>query len=244
MHIKSKVFRFKQFSVEQPKGVFKIGTDAVLLGAWTPAKHPKQILDVGCGTGIIGLMLAQRFLEANVTAIDKYPLHAVTTLNNFKASAYKNRFNVVNSNLQQFKLQNKLHTTYDCIVCNPPYFAHALKAKSHVKHISKHQDDLTIDILFEAVRFLLHPSGTFSLILPFTQCDETLRIAKSNNLYLYRICKVFSTVKSIEPKRVLMAFTKNQSVNKIEEILYIQESKHREYTHDYKQLTKDFYLLF
>jgi tRNA1Val (adenine37-N6)-methyltransferase len=244
LRITSEEFRFKHFSVYQPEGVFKIGTDAVLLGAWTCLNNPKHILDIGCGTGVIGLMLAQRFPEACITAIDPYPLHAKTTQFNYESSPFNNRFNVFNTEIQKF-IELKIHqNAYDCIVCNPPYFTNALKSKTFINRLSRHQDNLSLNDLFKAVHYLLDTTGIFSLILPFNQYRDILHLAKTYNLMLNRSCTIFSTVKSTAPKRVLMAFSKCDWGEAQKDVIYIQEVEHRAYTKHYKTLTQDFYLNF
>jgi len=244
LRIKSAEFKFKQFAVYQPEGVFKIGTDAVLLGAWANFINPKQILDIGCGTGVIGLMLAQRFPEAKITAIDPYVLHTKTTQKNFKLSPFKNQFSVITTKIQDFVTLQTYQNTFDCIVCNPPYFAQSLPSKTFVKNISRHQNQLSLNELFKAVNFLLHPNGTFSVILPFNHNSAYFRLAQSHNLFLKRICNVFSTVDATKPKRQLLEFSKHQTGDLVNSPLYLQETEHRNYTTHYKTLTREFYLKF
>ena len=229
-----KPFRFKQFEVYQDKTAMKIGTDGVLLGAWTQAKSPKNILDIGTGTGLIALMLAQRFDTSIIDALEIDKEAALQAAANFKSSNWRKRLTAINTALQDYRTTKK----YDLIVSNPPFFESIKELKTSREH-ARQTASLPFVLLLAKASELLTNKGELALIIPFESLENILNIAKQNTLFCYRICTVYGTEKS-KPKRVLLQFSKIKKT--LEETKLIIEISRHNYTEAYIALTKDFYL--
>ncbi len=177
-------FRFKQFSVEDEHASMKVGTDAVLLGAWAENSSPEHILDIGTGSGLISLMLAQRFPEAMITGIDIHPGSVMQAEENFKKSPWQKNLNVIASSLQDFSSgQTK---KYKLIVSNPPFFTDSLRPHTSSKKVAKHTDSLSYEELVRGAAGLLHQEGSFALILPYGKREELSQLASDHGLFLAR----------------------------------------------------------
>ncbi len=160
-------FEFKQFRIEQQKAAMKVGTDGVLLGAWTPIVDAQRILDVGTGTGLIALMLAQRS-NARIDAVEIDKLASEEAEFNFAQSPWNDRLNVFNTNFQVFV--NLPFVPYDLIVSNPPFFINSLKTKCAALSVARHDEMLSFDQLITGAKRLLSNTGRFCVIIPFA-CD-------------------------------------------------------------------------
>lgn len=228
-------FTFKQFTIRHDRCAMKVGTDGVLLGAWTDLDHSRQILDIGTGTGLIALMLAQRCPEARITAIDIDTDAIGQAYENIQASPWKERV--------EAKLQDICTYTgrgiFDTIVSNPPYFIDSLKCPDLQRNTARHTDTLDASRLIQKVVELLTPDGRFSLILPAEQTDELIALAESHGLYPSRQTWVI-TRPGLMPKRILMEFRKTPATFHPDELV-IELDRHV-YSEDYIALTKDFYL--
>lgn len=228
-------FSFKQFTIRHDRCAMKVGTDGVLLGAWTDVTHSHRILDIGTGTGVIALMLAQRCPEAQITAIDIDAEAVEQACENVSASPWKERVEVCRQDICTY-MDSLL---FDTIVSNPPYFIDSLKCPDGQRNTARHTDTLDADRLIGKVSELLTPEGRFSLILPAEQTDDLLRIAAGKGLYPSRHTWVI-TRPGLDPKRVLMEFRKTiQGCHK--DKLVIELDRHV-YSEDYIALTKEFYL--
>ena len=175
-------FRFKQFTIYQDKTAMKVGTDGVLLGCWVNASNPKNILDVGTGTGLIALISAQRFKNSKITAIDINNDAYLQAKDNVNNSVFKNQIEVLNTSLQDFSRLSK--KKYDLIISNPPYFQKSLKSNSEAKNIARHDIELTYSDLISFSSNILTDNGKICLILPTNHEDEITEIIKQNNLYI------------------------------------------------------------
>jgi tRNA1Val (adenine37-N6)-methyltransferase len=230
-------FRFKQFVVKQDKCAMKVGTDGVLLGAWIDPGNARSILDIGTGTGLIALMIAQK-TDARIDAIDMDEDATKQAEENFRLSPWSGRLNVFHQSLQYFAS----HSTnrYDLIVSNPPFFLGAHPAPSEARNIARHMDDsLSIEELTECVKKLLMPDGKFCLILPHMEGQKFAEYAKSHGLFVTRIIKV-KTKADRHEKRLMMEL-QSSPIKLTEEELVIQEED-MTYTEEYRELTKDYYL--
>lgn len=229
------MFQFKQFSVAQDQCAMKVGTDGVLLGAWANSKKPLQILDVGTGTGLIALMLAQRFSEAQITALEIDAGAANQAKENFKQSPWTSRLHIKHTSLQTFEANKR----FDLIVSNPPYFENVTKAKQKKRTQARHTDSLSFKSLIEHCATHLSKDGTIALILSANAQERVVRIALEKKLFVQRICKLKGTADA-PIKRVLMqlGFQKKET----EENTLIIEKKRHLYTKEYIQLCCDFYL--
>jgi tRNA1Val (adenine37-N6)-methyltransferase len=233
----SDVFAFKQFKIKQDKCAMKVGTDAVLLGAWTECGNAKKILDVGTGTGVLALMLAQKS-EATIWAIDIDKDSFIEAKENAYQSKWNNRLNVLNISMQEFTKENS--NDFDVIISNPPYFTDAYKAKELSRNTARHTDELPFDQLIECVVKLLSEDGHFYSILPYNEAIQFKDMASKNNLYLIKSTRV-KTKPEKEPKRLLMMYSKKQAIQTEDELVIELDERHH-YTQQYIDLTKDYYL--
>ena len=232
------LFRFKKFEIRQDRSAFKVGTDAVLLGAWADVAGSRTVLDIGTGTGLLALMIAQRS-KASITAIEIDDASFHQALENVSNSPWENRIRVLNQNLQDYKPYDK----FDLILSNPPFFQDSLRPEDESKRISRHDSLLSLEELAVVVPRLMMKTGKLCLILPVTESWIFERLAGKVGLNLYRSMEV-RPAPSLEVKRRLMEFRFQSMPEPAREELIIEEdSKHR-YTKAYWELTKDFYLDF
>jgi len=231
-------FEFKQFRIEQQKAAMKVGTDGVLLGAWTPVKDSLRILDIGTGTGLIALLLAQRSF-ATVDAVEIDELACEEAKFNFEQSPWKDRLKVFNTDFQMFV--NLPFGPYDLIVSNPPFFVNSLKTKNAALSVARHNDVLTFDQLVICARKLLNNNGRLCVIIPFTSCEEFRGCARLAGFYLQRQTQVIPKF-GRAPKRVLLEFTVKPCYPINNELVILDEGGN--YTRDYKTLTASYYPAF
>ena len=235
----SSIFRFKQFEISHEKSAMKVGTDGVLLGAWANTADVKSILDVGTGSGLIALMLAQRNKEANIHAIDISNDAVEQATINFNNSDWKNRLTV---ELVDFKTLEKKEL-FDLIVSNPPFFENSFKSNLIDKNLARHADVglNTIDLLQHSTSRLT-TEGKLALILPVEQAETSIKQAVQCKLFLTRLTKIYPTPEK-EAHRYLMEFSKTQTAC-AEDKLIIEEFGRHLYSKEYIEITKDFYLKF
>lgn len=231
-------FQFKEFTIAQDRCAMKIGTDGVLLGAWTSIEeNPKSILDLGTGTGIIALQLAQRSFCDQIDAVEIDTDAYEQCTDNFENSPWADRLFCYHASAQEFALE--IDETYDLIVSNPPFYSEDYKTDSNARDTARFTDALPFEHLIGCVHHLLSETGTFALILPKKEEENFIALATEAGLFPKRICNVKGTPTS-EVKRCLLAFTFQKITPKVE-ALTIEISRH-EYTEDYKNLVQDFYL--
>jgi tRNA1Val (adenine37-N6)-methyltransferase len=217
----------------------KVGTDAVLLGSWANASHAKHILDIGTGTGIIALMLAQRS-GAQIDAIDIDHNAYLQASENVIASPWKDRISVFHKALQEFSPETDYR--YDVIVSNPPFFVDSSKALEKSRTNARHTDQLPYGDLLKGVLRLLNPSGKFYVILPTKESEQFREMAEENKLFCTKITRVVTRTDKPE-KRMLMRFEfTNRAFS--EDSITIEQDERHSYTDQYKELTKDYYLHF
>ncbi len=233
-------FYFKKFKIKQDKCSMKVGTDAVLLGAWVDPKKSSKILDIGTGTGIIALMLAQKS-TAQITAIEINKESAEQARENVNESDYFNQITIQHHSIQKY---SSLHEDkFDIIITNPPYYINAYKSEDKNRVIARHTDSLPFLDLLNCIKKLLCPKGKFYLILPLNEACIFKKMAEINGLYLTKLLRVKTKSESQEEKRHLMKFEyKNKKL--IESTLIIEEKTSRNYTNQYKNFTKEYYLKF
>ncbi len=217
----------------------KVGTDAVLLGAWVNTADAKKILDIGTGTGIIALMLAQKS-NAIVHAIDMDKNAFIQASENAGNCKWKERITVHHASLQQYI--NLCHHKYDLIVSNPPYFVGSSKAFEESRTNARHTDQLSFDDLVEGVLNLLAPEGTFYVILPVKESQVFIEMSEKQKLFLTKCTRVITRPDKPE-KRLLMKFELDQKKTEEDFIIIEQDERHC-YSDEYKELTKDYYLYF
>lgn len=184
----SNAFQFKQFTVVQNHSGFKVGTDGCLLGAWADVSSAKHILDIGTGSGLIALMLAQRNTNANITAIEINEESAAQASENFANSSFSNRLTLINQSLQLFEKENS--TLFDHLVCNPPFFSNSTKNANDQQSLARHDDSLRFQELFQNSFLMMSEKGSLSIIIPFDRKNEAILIAKENGFYVKRILDI------------------------------------------------------
>jgi tRNA1Val (adenine37-N6)-methyltransferase len=233
-----KPFKFKQFTIYQDRCAMKIGTDGVLLGAWTNISNsPESILDIGSGTGIIGLMLAQRCYADTIDAIEIDEDAFEQCVENFEASPWADRLFCYHASLDEFL--DEVDDKYDLIISNPPFYSEEVSSGDSARDRARQNSSLPFSLLFKGVSGLLSEKGIFALVIPYKEEKRVLQEALKLRLYPARLQRVKGHPDS-EVKRSLIEFHfKNTEVLTNE--LIIEKSRH-EYTEDYINMTKDFYL--
>lgn len=231
-------FKFKQFVVEQDSAAMKVGTDGVLLGAWADINSDVfHILDIGTGTGLIALMMAQR---SNAEVIDGVELNDEAyeqTVNNFEQSNWGDRLFCYHASFQEFV--EEIDTQYDLIVSNPPFYTSTFKELSESRAMARHSDSLLYSELLNGTAKILAKGGTCAFIIPFSEEENFIKIAKENNLYIYRITRVKGTAEA-PIKRSLLQFSFVKKTSITTELII--ETERHVYTDAYKNLVRDFYL--
>lgn len=218
----------------------KVGTDAVLLGSWVFPNGSQKILDIGTGTGVIALMLAQK-TNAHIHAIDIDDLSAQQAAQNFEASKFNDRLSVSHTSLQEFARHSQ--QTFNLIVTNPPYFQQSLKSSDEHRSNARHADILPFDELIDGVIKLLDPKGKFCLILPKQEASQFRELAEKKGLYLSKLMRVKGRADKDADKRHLMQF-EFKPTEFSETTLAIEKNERHDYTEEYKALTKDYYIHF
>jgi tRNA1Val (adenine37-N6)-methyltransferase len=231
-------FSFKQFTVYQDQCAFKVGTDGVLLGAVADVYGAEHILDIGTGTGLVALMLAQRS-EAGIVALEPDARSYSQACSNISNSKWASRISVVNASLQDF---HPVDTRFDLIVSNPPFFSDSLKNPDPAKANARHNDLLTNDDLLKGASRLLAPGGRFQVIMPYAEGTIMVADAQEYGLYCNNILKI-KPLPTSEIRRLILTFSgKKQKAT--EQFLTIEHGGRHEFTEEYKNLTREFYLKF
>ncbi len=232
------MFHFKQFSVNQDQCAMKIGTDGVLLGAWCPINNnPYSILDIGTGTGVVALMLAQRSSAQQIDAleIDEQAFEQATE--NFENSRWNDRLFCFHAGLDEFVAEPE--EEYDLIVSNPPFYKNDYKTSNEQRDLARFQDALPFEDLIEAADLLLSENGILAIIIPYSEEDHFITLANDFELFSFKITRVQGTP-TTDVKRSLMAFSRKKSECIIDNLV-IETQRHC-YTEAYTTLTKDFYM--
>lgn len=234
----SKSFQFKEFTIHQDKTAMKIGTDGVLLGAWIDMpEQPESILDIGTGTGLIALMLAQRYDSQTIDALEIEPNAYEQAVENFENSDWSDRLFCYHASLQEFV--KEIDGKYDLIISNPPYYNDTFKKLDKNRALARHTKSLSFNELLSATAKLLSKTGACAFIIPFHEEEIFLKLAKQNNLYPQRITRVKGNIKT-DFKRVLLQLKFSNTAPKIDE-LTIEIGRHI-YTKKYMRLVEKFYL--
>jgi tRNA1Val (adenine37-N6)-methyltransferase len=232
-------FYFKTFFVDQDISVFKVGTDAVLLGAWLQKLgHFEKMLEIGSGTGLISLCLFQKFKLASYTAIDSSIEAVDLTKHNFIQNGMKNHKVFHQTFENYFQYQTK---KYDLIYSNPPYFINDLIAEKNVNVQAKHAISFDFNLFFKMIAELLTPQGKAALIFPFQSKDFLICLAKKHKLYVEKICYIFQ--KETKPANRFMVLFSLEKGQILDQSITIYNEDNT-YNDSYKELTKDFYLKF
>ena len=234
----TEAFQFKQFSVKQDQCTMKVGTDGVLLGAWAPVEGVEKALDIGTGTGLVALMLAQRMSAGNITAVELDAAAAKQAEDNFSASPWADKLNVVPEAIQDFAKQSA--AVFDLIVCNPPFFSGGTFSANQDRNNVRHTIKLPHGDLLAAARKLLKPSGKFCLILPFIEGLRFQELARNYKLHCTAITEVYP--KKDKPIERFLMQLEHEDKALVKNGLVIQKEKRNDWTDEYIDLTGDFYL--
>ena len=234
----NKPFKFKEFSVNQDQCAMKIGTDAVLLGAWTSLEtHPFSVLDIGSGSGILALMIAQRSEAQTIEAIEIDDNAYEQCSSNFENSPWADRLFCFHASLLEFV--EEVDDEFDLIICNPPFYSEDYKTNNATRDLARFNDAMPFEHLIYAVAHLLSENGIFSVIIPFKEESRIIDLASKVGLFLNRSLHVKGNPDS-EIKRSLLEFS-YKGTEVISSELIIETSRHN-YTEDHINLTKEFYL--
>lgn len=234
------MFHFKKFSIDDSKAAMKVGTDAVLLGAWAPCHNERRILDIGTGSGILALMMAQRNYKIPVDAVEIDFSAAALAQINVQLSPWSNHIYIFNSSVQEFS--SKENSKYSLIISNPPFFTDSLKAPDKARSVARHNDTLPVRDLLEITFKMLTESGKAAFIIPADAFKYWQAEASDFNLYPTLITRVKSSP-THQPHRVMVVFSKemNLKITETEICIYSSKNIHSE---EYRELTKEFYLYF
>ncbi|NER18159.1 tRNA1(Val) (adenine(37)-N6)-methyltransferase [Spongiivirga citrea] len=234
----NKPFQFKQFSVKQDKCAMKIGTDGVLLGSWARIDHnPFSILDIGSGTGILSLMLAQRCHAEVIEAIEIDSDAYEQCAGNFESSPWNDRLFCYHAGLLEFA--QEVDDEFDLIVSNPPFYKPTETITEKARATARFQDAMPFEHLIACTAKLLSEVGKFAVIIPFDEEEGFIELSKNYGLFTERITRVKGTEEA-SIKRSLLQFSKIESI--VEEGELVIEKRRHDYTEDYIALTKDFYM--
>lgn len=233
-------FSFKQFTIHQDRCAMKVGTDGVLLGVLAPTIDSGRILDIGTGTGLVGIMLSQRCPQAMVTGVELDANAAKQAEENATSTGWK--IKIINKSIQDFSSQ--CEEKFDLIVSNPPYFINSLKAPEKNRNTARHTDELSFEELIESAEKLLSEEGKFSVIIPYSEEENFIGIANKRNLIAESSVRIIPKVGK-DPKRSVITFCRcknkiNCNIN-VTELVIEKEERHC-YSDEFKKLTADFYL--
>lgn len=233
-------FRFKQFRIEQERSAMKVGVDGVLLGAWVNVSREKRMLDVGTGTGLIALMMAQKSPLAEIDAVEIDPEAFQEALFNVQQSPWSNRIHGECSSFQDFAAHSK--QKYDLIISNPPFFVNSLKASEDNRAKARHADALPLTELISGAKKILTENGKIALVLPAESLQELGKMVVEQQLFISRLCRVKPN--PVKPVFRILVEIASMEIPFQEEELMIEFEQHHDYTPQYRELTKDFYLKF
>lgn len=231
-------FSFKKFTIWQDKSAFKVGTDGVLIGAVADVTGAANILDIGAGTGLISIMLAQRS-KAAITAIEPDRESFVQACENVARCDWSDRISLEHTDLQRFNLNKQ---KYDLIVTNPPYFCDSLKSPDPRKSAARHNVSLNSSEILEGTVRCMKEEGILQLILPYVEGNIFIAEAAQYGLYCNSILKI-KPLPTSEIRRLILTFSRIKKIP-VESFLTVEHGKRHEFTEEYKILTKDFYLKF
>lgn len=232
-------FAFKQFSVQQDKCAMKIGTDSVLLGAWCPIdNNPFSVLDIGAGTGVLSLMLAQRSHAEQIDALEIDEDAYEQCVENFEASPWSDRLFCFHAGLDEFIEEPE--DEYDIIISNPPFYSEDYKTDNSQRDLARFQDAMPFEELVEAADLLLSENGIFAVIIPYKEEERFIDLCAEAELFPVKVTRVKGS-HTTPIVRSLLAFKRYELSVLTADELVIEINRH-EYTDDYINLTKDFYL--
>jgi len=234
----SKPFKFKEFNIDQDRCAMKIGTDGVLLGAWTSVQDPYSILDIGAGTGILALMLAQRSDAEQIDALEIDEGAYEQCVDNFENSSWADRLFCYHAALDEFTEEMK-DEKYDLIISNPPFYTEDYKSGDTARNMARFADSLPFEELINFASELLSDEGSFAVIIPYSEEKYFLKLSEKVNLFPNRITHVRGT-ENTPLKRSLLQLSFTEKPFSSNELI-LEVSRHQ-YTKDYQKMVAPFYL--
>lgn len=240
-------FHFKQFTIQQQKSAMKVGTDSILLGSWVQLNKVDSVLDIGAGTGILALLIAQRSDAKTIDAVEIDDATYEEAVTNFENSPWGDRLFCYHSSIQGFtkQIDDESPPTdlgrYDLIIANPPYFDASLKSKKTKRNIARQSLELNHSTLLKNTRSLLNKTGSCAFIIPYKNEDLFIKTANEHNLFVNRITRTKDT-QNADNKRSLLQFSFQKSQVEISE--FILKNEDHSYSDAFSQLTRDFYTIF
>lgn len=229
------IFRFKQFSIAHDKCAHKVGTDGVLLGAWVKAENPKTILDVGTGSGLIALMLAQRFPQSQITGVELDQPSAEQAIENAANSPFTDRVDIIQGDFLEYSFSEK----FDLIVSNPPFFKGNTSSGKAERDRARHEQYLPQGKFLEKAASLLSPQGKLAVVLPKEESQQFIGLAQTHALFPTRITKVYGRP-GAEDKRWIVRFSK--TTKEVIETDFNLRNFDGTFSTTHQNLTRDFYL--
>jgi tRNA1Val (adenine37-N6)-methyltransferase len=230
-------FQFKQFRVEQDRCAMKVSTDACIQGAWTPIEAGvKSVLDIGAGTGLLSLMVAQRGRDVLIDAIELDVQAAAQANENANSSPWSDRINVLQGDVKSFSFGQQ----YDMVICNPPFFNNSLLGDNAERNAARHTISLSYNDLLDVLASVLPETGYASVLLPFSEYEAWAQLLKQNRWHMHRRLLVMPKADS-EPNRVVSVFSKSMPETLVDERLVIYAGKDQ-YTLEAADLLAPFYL--
>ena len=231
-------FQLKEFRIEQDRCAMKVGTDGILLGAWVHIpQEASKLLDVGTGSGLIAMQLAQRSSADSIDAVELEPGAFEQAVTNFENSPWPDRLFCYHASFQEFATE--VDETYDLIVSNPPFYTDTFKELKNERAAARHAQSLPFEELLRGTEKLLSKGGTCAFVLPYREECFFIDLAERSGLYPSRITRVKGSPQS-ETKRSLLQFSRDRK-SPNPEMLVIEEKRHQ-YTAAYRELVRDFYL--
>ena len=232
-------FQFKELTIQQKSAAMKVGTDSILLGSWVQLKNEESILDIGAGTGLLSLMLAQRSDAEIIDAVEIEPNAFEEAIGNFENSPWGDRLFCYHSSIQDFALE--IEDKYDLIIANPPYFEPYKNKAISAKSTARQTQLLDYKTLLKSSKFLLSKTGTCAFIIPFDKEVYFIELAQNKGLFPQRITHIKDT-KTAKYKRSLLQFGLEKAG--YDTTILILKNENKSYSKDFIALTKDFYLNF
>jgi tRNA1Val (adenine37-N6)-methyltransferase len=232
-------FQFKQFTVYQDQCAMKVCADACILGASVAKNNARSILDIGAGTGLLSLILAQKLPSSTIHTVEIDANTAQQAQQNITDSPWSNQIHVFHESIQSYSQTCK--EKYDLIVSNPPFFLNHKQSKKHQLNLARHTIQLSFQELIESIQQLLSPQGAFHILLPVYESQLLESVANNYGFYPYQKLLVKNQPQSI-PHRAILSYQAKQKDLIINELSI--RDKNNNYTTDYVELMKDFYLFF
>jgi tRNA1Val (adenine37-N6)-methyltransferase len=229
-------FQFKQFTIHQDQCAMKVSTDACIQGAWVQIPSTsKRVLDLGCGTGLLTLMLAQRYPNCTIDAIEIDEMASVQAKQNFDLSPYAKQINLIHADA----LSCNFETTYDFIICNPPFFSNSLQGPDTARNRARHQQELTLEKLVSLFQQLTNTAAEIGVLLPFDEFLKFEQLLLTQGWFVNRKLSIQPNSSKAPNRIVAICSSVNTNCKQEELIIY---NKERTYTSAFIQLLSPYYL--